>query len=399
MQVRAWSLLSVGVSALLVAVLVMLWWYMNHFDIDPNQLSDHAAVDHYLDRYDQALSASEWSDKLPLTRIPTGIYIQSLKFFSSTEVNLTGYIWQQYTDGVNDQYKPKPGVVGFVLPEQVQSGSDIEPREVYRKRQENTEVIGWYFESTLRQPFDYYLYPFDHKTVWVRLWPREFAGSVVLTPDLDAYDATGVDDIFGIENQIVLGAWERDVTYFDYKPTCYDTNFGIKNYVGQRGFPELYYNFVIKRKSRNAFVVYLLPLFLVAALLYSAQMTVTARPDQAERHGFNTSGVLGTCAALVFVVLLAHIQLREQFAGASSVYMEYFYFLMYAVIVAVAANTYLFSTRALRKLSIIHYRDNLIPKVLFWPLLLLIMIVITLWVLSNAELGAARLSTQCASYR
>jgi len=188
------------------------------------------------------------------------------------------------------------------------------------------EVIGWYFESTLRQPFQYDGYPFDHKTVWVRMWSNHFEKNVVLVPDFEAYQSTGLDDIFGIEEDIVLGTWERENTFFDYHLSSYGTNFGIQDYVGQAGFPELHYNFVIKRKFKNAFIVHLLPLFLVSALLFGALLTVSGNRELAMRHGFSTSGVIGTSSALFFVVLLAHIQLREQFAGTSVVYMEYFYF-------------------------------------------------------------------------
>jgi hypothetical protein len=354
---------------------------MNRYEIEPTQLVDAEAVDAYLEENWKDLEHDGASVPAPLTKIPTGIFIQSLKFFNSTEVNLTGYIWQRYTEGVNDAFKPSEGEAGFILPEQVQTGSDIEPREVHRIRQGDEEVISWYFEATLRQPFDYFYYPFDHKTVWARLWPKDFARNVVLVPDFAAYKATGLNDVFGIENGIVLGTWERENTYFDFKPTSYDTNFGINDYVGQEGFPELYYNFVLKRKSTNAFIVYLLPLFLVAALLFSALLTVTAKADLAGTHGFNTSGMLNTCSVLFFVVLLAHIQLREQFAGSSIVYMEYFYFLMYALLVSAAANTYLFSMRAVPSLKVIHYQDNLIPKLLYWPSLLLCMIAITAYVL------------------
>ena len=393
----AWWWLSMAVSVGLTVVLVQLWELMDRYEIDPVQLVDAEAVDAYLAENWEALQRGDGGGSAPLTKIPTGIFIQSLKFFSSTEVNVTGYIWQRYTDGLNDALKPKEGEVGFILPEQVQTGSDIEPRETYRVPQGQEEVIGWYFEATLRQPFEYFYYPFDHKTVWVRLWPKDFAGNVVLVPDFRAYQATGPKDVFGIENGIVLGAWERENTYFDFKPTCYDTNFGIDDYVGQRGFPELYYNFVIKRKSSDAFIVYLLPLFLVAALLFSALLTVTAKTDLAETHGFNTTGVLGTCSVLFFVVLLAHVQLREQFAGSGIVYMEYFYFLMYAMLVVAAANTYLFSMRAAPWLGVVHYGDNLIPKLLYWPVLLLSMIAITAYVLWGVGPAKERVLGECVS--
>jgi len=381
MKAGTWWWLSIAMSAVLVFVLMQLWSEMNRYEIDPTQLVDAEAVDSYLEKNWESIDSGGAANAGPLIKIPTGIFIQSLKFFNSTEVNLTGYIWQRYSDGVNDALKPEPGVAGFILPEQVQSGDDIEPREIYRIRQGDEEVIGWYFEATLRQPFDYFYYPFDHKTVWVRLWPEQFAGNVVLVPDFSAYKATGSTDVFGIENEIVLGTWQQENTFFDFKPTCYDTNFGIADYVGQDGFPELYYNFVIKRNSSNAFIVYLFPLFLVAALLFSALLTITEKPKLMEIHGFNTTGVLGSCSVLFFVVLLAHIQLREQFAGSNIVYMEYFYFLMYAMLVAAAANTYLFSMVAATSLRIIHYQDNLIPKLLFWPTVLLSMIAITAYVL------------------
>ena len=51
------------------------------------------------------------------------------------------------------------------------------------------------------------------------------------------------------------------------------------------------------------------------------------------------------------------------------------------MLVVVAANTYLFSIGAAVPLKIVHYRDNLIPKLLFWPALLLSMIIITAYVL------------------
>ncbi len=374
MKRSRWWLISVIVTLLFAFVLVQLWSKMNEYTIEPTQLINEQAADNFL--------KENWEKQNehtgPIIKLKTGIFIQSLEFFNSTEVNLTGYIWQHYTDGIHDTIKPASGEVGFILPEQVNSGSDITPREVYRYRTGADEVIGWYFEATLRQPFKYDTYPFDHKTVWVRMWPKEFSGNIVLVPDFQAYTKTGVKDIFGIENDIVLGTWERQNTYFDYKLMEYDTNFGISHYVGQKGFPELYYNFVVKRKFENAFIVHLLPLFLVAALLFASMLTVSVNASLSEKLGFSTSGFIGACSALFFVVLLAHIQLREQFAGTTIVYIEYFYILIYALLVLATVNTFLFSIHADRWSNIIVYEDNLIAKVLYWPFLLGSMILITL---------------------
>ena len=376
---KAWWLASVIVSSLLIAVLLGLWIEMNEHIVAPAQLIDEQTTEAYLQRH--------WEDKVvmkaghiePTTKIKTGIFIQSLKFFNSSEVNITGFIWQRYRKGLHDHVKPAPGEVGFILPDEVDSS--FEPREIYRTNLAQEEVIGWYFEATVRQPFNYATYPFDHKTVWVRMWHQQFSRNIVLVPDFESYQATGPQDIFGIEQTIVLETWERENTFFDYKLSSYDTDFGITDYVGQQGFPELHYNFVIKRKFENAFIVYLLPLFLVAMLLYAALLTITGKAELAGRLGFDVTGFIGAASALFFVVMLAHIQLREQFAGSGIVYIEFFYILMYLLLVLATANTYIFSMKPKRGYGLILYRDNILVKVGYWPAVLGCLILITLGVL------------------
>jgi len=374
-----WWGLSALVSAVLIVFLLNLWIQLNEYHVEPAQMVSEQAVDEYLQENWEDRVVAKAGNVEPTLKVKTGIFIQSLKFFNSTEVNLTGYIWQRYEDGLHDGIKPARGEVGFILPEQVDSG--FEPREAYRLRLAQEEIIGWYFEATLRQPFDYATYPFDHKTVWVRMWHKQFSRNIVLVPDFEAYKATGPMDIFGIEEEIVLETWERENTFFDYKLSSYDTDFGITNYVGQQGFPELHYNFIVKRKFENAFIVYLLPLFLVATLLFAALLTISDRAELSERFGFSVSGFIGAASALFFVVMLAHIQLREQFAGSGIVYIEYFYILMYALLVAATANTYLFSLRPKRWCGLILYDDNILVKIAYWPVVLGSLILITLEVL------------------
>ncbi|UUV06076.1 MULTISPECIES: hypothetical protein [Ruegeria] len=361
------GLLTFGLAALLLK----LWIELNHFEGDPTQLPDQAAVDAYLCKLDVA----------PDYRLRTGIFIKSFSFLGASDVQLTGYIWQHYKAGEHDAIIPAEGEAGFLLPEAVDTANGL-IEQAYRLPQPDGVLIGWYFEQTLRQSFDYTSYPFDHKTVWVRFWPASFEANVALVPDFDAYPATGPDDIFGIDNRIVMGTWERENTYFDYKLSNLDTTLGIRQNAYQTNTPELHYNFVIKRNFANAFIVHMIPLLVVVMLLFGAVMTVTRREGLVERHDFSTSSVIGTCSVLFFVILLAHVQLREGFAGSPVIYMESFFFLMYFMLLAVSINTYLFASEAVPSLRIIHYRDNLIPKASFWPFVLLCMVAITAYNLS-----------------
>lgn len=373
-MIKLWVSSSV-ISLLLLVSLVYQWYRMNQYEVVPSQqLTSMADVDNYLNTAHADLMKD---DNVRL--IVTGIYIQSLKFFNSSEVNLTGYIWQHFPKSVyagvaDEDIKPE-----FILPEQVNSGSDISPVLTYRHDSIYGEVLGWYFEATLKQSFDYTHYPFDHKTVWIQLWARDFSGNVILMPDLQSYKNTDLTSIFGIEDQIVLGAWIGENTYFDYRESTYDTNFGIPHYIGQEGFPELYYNFVVKRRFDDAFIVYLLPLFLVSILLFAALLTVSESRKSSDLIGFNISGFLGMCSALFFVVLIAHIQLREQFAGARVVYLEYYYILMYAMLVFCTVNAYLFVIRPKAVRKCIVYGDNVVPKIAYWPLIFTVLNVLTLF--------------------
>ncbi|ETX06383.1 MAG: hypothetical protein ETSY2_17450 [Candidatus Entotheonella gemina] len=110
-------------------------------------------------------------------RVPTGVFVQSLKFLSANTVSLTGYVWQ--TDSQPGGTSDNSDTLGIVFPEAEEM--EIEPAFMEGK------VTGWYFRGKLRQPFNYAKYPFDREVVWLRLWPKAFHQRILLTPDLASY--------------------------------------------------------------------------------------------------------------------------------------------------------------------------------------------------------------------
>ena len=373
----------VGISALSIVFVGMTgWiWFLADSGYRPNegQLTSDENTKTYL-----RVKFAETDRPLP-ELIPTGVFIQSLRFNNSNEVNITGYLWQRYPGSVDPDTCEEENICGFVFPEAVDTGSNIIPRREYVRRTRDETVIGWYFESTLRQQFKYDRYPLDHKTVWIRMWHKNFESSYLLIPDLGAYKGTGVTNKFGYDQEIVLGNWVIDDTFFDFKWFHYDTNFGLApKYADRPSNPELYFNVVIRRNFLNTFVVHLVPLLTVAILLFSMLLLITDDEKKAGVLGFSTSGIIGVCASLFFVIMLAHVQLREQFAGARIVYMEFFYLTMYVLIIGVAANTYLFSLKLGTKTwfgNFIYHRENLIPKTLYWPVLTGSIVLFSLWLI------------------
>jgi len=372
MNKRKWWSISNSVSILFV-VLIVLIGVKSHRSSNRNnikQLTNRGeAIQELKDNFPEIYKKSD-------NLIPTGIFIQSLKFNNSSEVNLTGYIWQIYKEseykGVADDKIP----VGFILPEAVDSGSNIQPKFYLRRKIEgNQEVIAWYFENTLKQKFDYSKYPFDHKTVWVRFWSKDRDNKdkkTILIPSFESYQSTELKDSFGYDDKIVLGDWRLLNTYFNYQEHKYNYAIGIYDENNKKP-PELYFNILIKRRFLNSFVIYILPLLIIACLVFATLMMITKDEKQSSIFGIDTSGVIGVCSGLFFVILISQTQIRQQFAGSRTVYVEYFYPLMYISLLGISVNSYLFSSIKKDKNSVlkwIDYEDNIIPKLIFWPVLL-----------------------------
>jgi hypothetical protein len=308
-------------------------------------------------------------------KIPTGFFIQSIAFQSPNEVNITGIIWQRIPFSFPDSIP-----MGFDFPEQVNSGSTV-IKELYNYDQTDSKLKGWYFDTTVRQVFDYTKYPFDYITAWLRVWPSDFNSDadILFVPDFKSYDLA--QPIYGLDSDIVYGEWNITETFFSYHENKYNTNFGYTEYPVDDTYNEFYINLGLKRDIVDAIILNLIPLFVVALLLFAQMMTVTNNKDLNTKFGFNTSGAIATCSALFFIVLLAHIQVRQQFLDSPLVYIEYFYLIMYILILLCALNFYVFSVGTENGSNLILYRDNLIPKVVFWPLLLWMIAVATVFFL------------------
>lgn len=372
-ELQLWAI-SVGASLVLIVAVVTLWRSaVMSVEQSPTQVRvlDEGGLRTYLDRWQRAQPVR--ADGAPPVRvtIPTGVYVQSLEFASANNVRVTGLIWQRFAKDLPEELKK-----GFKLPEAV----ELEAEEVYRKPYsvagvEEGEVVGTWFMAILRQNFQFLRYPFDTKDVWVRLWPGAFERGVVLVPDLNAYKLTNPTTFPGLDSDFVLAGWKPVASYFQYRRIAYTTDFGMAGYGGP-DVPELYFTVDVRRNFVDSFVSDLIPLLVVACLLFGVQLTLTTENERLGATGFSFSAVLGACLALVFVVVVAHIQLRTMLAGQPIVYLEWFYFAMYVLVVAISLNGFVVALP--KPPRFVSYRDNLAPRLLFWPALCGALFLVTL---------------------
>ncbi|MBI3162839.1 MAG: hypothetical protein HYZ23_10025 [Chloroflexi bacterium] len=309
--------------------------------------------------------------------IPTGAFIQSIEYTSANNVLVTGYVWQKYSKDV-----PADISRGFILPEGDADVYYTRENAVYEREQDDEIVIGWYLNVTLRQTFDYSRYPFDRQDIWLRFWHQDFDRNVILVPDLKAYDIKGLwpheTDLFlGLERDFVLERYTLERTYFNYHYNNYTADFGIDSYVGQTAYPELYFNVGVRREVLDAFVAYLIPMLILILMSFGVQFIVTQIPDKMEMHGISTTGLIGYYASLFFIGILSQLDIRRTLNAPGVVYIEYFYFALYMILLLQTVNSVIFA--ATDDVGFLEYKDNLYPKLIFFPITLGLMFTITAW--------------------
>lgn len=338
-------------------------WYLalsdQSYKNNRNLLLSQARVNNLLNP--QVRAAEKLNQKPPLY-VPTGFFVQAIKFNSSTDVLVNGYIWQKY-----DNNFPNNLPRGFILPE---GYDDIKIEEAYRYKRNNVEVIGWYFEATLRQNFDFSKYPFDLNDVWIRLWPKAFTisdidRSIILVPDLASYETIDPISKPGLEQDFVLEGFQIEGSFFEYKFNSYNTNFGLSNTISTKQYPELYFTVILKRAFIGIFISKIIPLAVVTLLLFAIL------PLSSE-HGIE---IIGACAGFIFIVILDQISLRGLIPANGIIYFEYFYFAIYLFILLVVINALLLTYN--RNIPFIQYQNNFIPKLLYWPSLLGLLLITT----------------------
>lgn len=335
------------------------------------RIFDHAGLSQYLHAQERKLFGEAALLGATLERIPTGIFVQSLEFESANNARVTGMVWQRLPldfDLAN---------AGVIFAEAVEAEiSEAYTRDIVEHEKKVGVLRGWSFRITVRERFDFARYPFDNKDVWLRMWPAQFDQAVVLIPDLEAYGNLDPGRTPGLDADFVRAGWNPGATFFQYREMNYSTDFGNRLHTGRQGFPELNFTLSVRRAFISTFVSDLIPLLVVASLLFGVLRTITRNHEVAERTGFDFTNVLGACSGVAFVVVLGHIQLRSALGGQPTTYLECYYFVMYGMLVLVGLNAW--HALALDGPRYVDWHDNLAPRLGFWPVISSAILVATL---------------------
>ncbi len=363
---RLWAL-SVSVALLLAVGIGYIWnislTYDSRGKVEGVRISDKATLANVMNGYVRACAERHTE---PPVYVPTGVFIESASFTAANDLSVTGYLWQRYALRADDALSR-----GFVI----SNATSLDVGEGYRQKENNSEVVRWYFNCTVRQRIDRSKYPLEQEKLSLRILHKDLNHNVVLVPDLAAYRFASPTSLPGVEKSLVLPGWRLTQSFFELRSNRYETNFGLERSLSKEDFPSLYFNIMIKRVFVDAFISNLTALIIVTILLFTLLM-IAVKDERLV--GFMQAGsgrVLNICVAMFFVIAFSHIDIRRKIGAEEVFYLEYFYFLIYLTMLWISINSVLFAMG--KKITLVQYRDNLISKLLFWPVLLGLLFVIS----------------------
>ena len=233
-------------------------------------------------------------------------------------------------------------------------------------------LISWRFRVTLEQDFSYRQYPFEQNDIRIRLLYPDFDKNILLVPDLDSYAVLNPSSRPGLNPDIRVPSSLTLASFWSFDPLDYKTDFGSETLF--RDHPALTFNVKIKRVWQSPFIANIIPILIVALIMFIVLYVSSIKEEP--RVGLTTMNVVQSSAGFLFILVLTHVNERARIETPEIAYIELFFFTMYLYIslqaIALAA---LFQQVNWRVLTI---GDNLVLKLLFWPLLLATWLGITL---------------------
>jgi hypothetical protein len=350
--------LSLVSSALFAAGVGAMWWMGleldEHMKSAGRVVADRATLGRVQADYAK-LCADRHAE--PPVFVPTGVLIESARFVDSGDVDMAGYVWQKYDDVLH------AGLTrGFAFG----GASEAKITEAYRQREGKVEIIRWSFEARVHQDLRYSEYPLDQERLEIRLRHKDLDHNVVLMPDLSSYKVLSPSALPGLSPRFSLPGWRALKSYYALSPNSDATTFGLTRTIRKEEFPALTFNLSARRNLIDAFVSNLWPVTIALIILFALQMVVTSDEKLAAFMQTTAGRVVNICVSMFFVIAFGHIDVRRKISAQEILYIEWFYLVTYGAILWVALNSILF-VRA-KHISWLQKDENLIPKLLYWPL-------------------------------
>ncbi len=234
----------------------------------------------------------------------------------------------------------------------------------------NKKILNWQELTQINGNFDYAKYPFDQQQITISFEHNQSLKNIFLVPDFESYKVA-TKPYPQLDQSIQIPGWTITNAYFYYELSNYPTDFGIPNYWQIKNYPFLSYTIQIQRKFLEPLITGLLPMLIIFFIVFASLIILSRLMNV--RSSIN--GLLALLSSLFFANLVSYQTLQRAINTPNITYFKAFYMITYAIIFMAALNCLLY---AYRPNSFVQYENNLIPRLLYWPLVTTIFFAITL---------------------
>ncbi|MGE0621893.1 MAG: cache domain-containing protein [Pseudomonadales bacterium] len=357
---RLWWLVCT-VSIVIVGNIIAVW-YLNlttdfsRLENDQERIVNGTIRSRYVKAYDDELYRLTQSH---YRQVPTGVFIESIEL-TSFEASVIGRLWMKYPKTLYDAAPP-----AFYLPDV----SSLEARGLASELISEVDagdhmLVTWRFRALLEQHFSYRQFPFEQNDIRLTFLYPDLDRNVLLVPDLESYEVLNPSARPGTNPSMTVPSSEIISSYFTIDELDYHTNFGSSTPLDSH--PALSFNLVAKRIYVNPLISNIVPILIVALIMFIVLFVSSKTHD--DRSGMTIMNVIQSAAGLLFILVLAHVNERNRIQTPEIAYIELFYFSMYVLITLQSCLLAALFRGA--EWRIFSFQDNLVLKLLFWPVLL-----------------------------
>jgi len=345
----AWFI-TLAFTATCLALIALIWQLDSRLTRETaDALTSQAAVERVLERYRRELDPEDQ----PFV-VPTGVQLTAVQFPDAASVTVGGFVWQFYSNSIPEEVSR-----GFNFGQEI--GELMPVEEVARAPRGDGEVIVWRINTTVQQSWNPVKFPFDERSIRVRLLPAEVERNVVLTPDLESYVLLRPGALPGVDQGVQITNWRFERSYFSLIPSDGNATLGLMARAERAAPPVLQFSLVARRNVVGPFIAYVLPGMVTLGLVFAFLLSDRQLTDTQD-----LVSALSYTAALFFVIALVHTTLRDSVAAVGITYLEHLYLLLYIVILLVTVIAFLIVH--VPGMIFVSYQRNFLPKLLFWPL-------------------------------
>lgn len=359
---------SLTLTAILIISVCYLWYLQRYYGLSAPQnsagfLSDKSSINKFIESDKKYIQAQKTKEFL---YIPVGMLVQSIKILGINEAEVSGIVWQKIKSDLLGKFKE-----GIRFPDAISTNLE----EIYRTVDSGGNVtIGWNFKSILRMNFDNTLYPFELLDLKVIITPKNVLDRVQFIPDLTSFDEySSISNSFVSKSMIVSG-WEVKQTYFSTNKIEYSTTFGQLDSQIKNNVRTLVLNISLQREFLTNFFSTFLQFYVLLLLGFIALLFTSGIEEKSKVYSFKPSNMQGVASGFLLFLIFSIVNIRTKAISNSILYVEYLYFFLCIVLLMLVLTTVHICKQ---KKSILGYKDGLIVKVSYWPVVMIVTLLIT----------------------